>query len=71
MKLFTQKLREKQGSMTVTKFARLLGISVAEWSRIRLGHREPSRRIQQKALALWPDLAYWLAEDARASRKAS
>lgn len=65
---FAGKLLEKQGSMSGAQFARLLGIEPADLSRIRNGRREPSKATINAALARWPDLAYLLAEDAKASQ---
>ncbi len=65
---FVAKLIERQGTLTGAAFASLLGISEADWSRIRRGQREPSKRIQQAALARWPELTYWLAADAQAAQ---
>lgn len=62
---FVKRLIEKQGSMTGAAFSQLLGIDPGDWSRIRLGRRQPSKRIQNAALARWPELAYYLAEDAK------
>ncbi len=63
MHRFAARLIEKQGGMTGAAFARLLGITPAEWSRIRLGRREPSRRIQGLVLRRWPELSGHLVED--------
>jgi transcriptional regulator with XRE-family HTH domain len=63
---FTTRLIEKSEGSTISSFAEKLGITPAEWSRIKHGRRTPSKRIQQAALARWPELAYYLAEDAKA-----
>ena len=71
MQSFIAGLIAKQGTMSGRKFAQSLGISPAEWSRMRLGRREPSKRIQQIAIARWPDLVFALMEDAKAGQKES
>ncbi|MDA8189580.1 MAG: hypothetical protein M0T85_15685 [Dehalococcoidales bacterium] len=62
------KLIEKQGAQTGASFARLLGLSPAQWSRIRNGKQQLTTRSIRATLALWPELAYYLAEDAKASQ---
>lgn len=69
MSQFATKLLEKQGAMSGAEFARLLGISAADVSRIKCGKRQPSKAIINAALGLWPELAYWVAQDAKAARE--
>lgn len=64
---FATKLMEKQGAMSGAEFSRMLGISPADISRIRRGKRQPSKAVINAALARWPELAYWLAQDAKAA----
>lgn len=66
---FAGKLLEKQGPTSGAQFARLLGIDPADLSRIRNGRREPSKATINAALARWPELAYWLAQDAKAAHE--
>lgn len=68
MSLFVDKLAEKQGVMSGEEFAAKLGIHPTIWSLVKSGRRQASRDVQQKALALFPDLSYWLVEDAKAAQ---
>ncbi len=72
---FVQKLEEKRGQESMRRFAKDLGVSGALWSRIVRGIHRPGPKVIDAALARWPELAYYLAEDARAdhdqARKAS
>jgi hypothetical protein len=66
--LFLDKLKEKQSDKSGETFAQELGISPSLWSLVKAGRRVPSRKVVNAALARWPELAYYLAEDARAGR---
>jgi transcriptional regulator with XRE-family HTH domain len=68
MSHFIARLLEKQGNQSSAQFARSLGIDPSNYSRLRNGTRRPSRSEIDAILARWPDLAYWLAEDAKASQ---
>lgn len=68
MSKFVAKLIERQGSASSNAFARMLGTDPANWCKVRQGKRPPSRRLQQAALSRWPELAYYLAEDAKVSQ---
>lgn len=65
MGLFVKKLVEKQGNTSGAEFARILSIDPADWCRIKRGRRSPSKRAINAALSRWPELAYYLAEDAK------
>jgi hypothetical protein len=52
---FRDGLLAKQGDMTGRKMAGLLSINPSEWTRIKNG-KEPTWRIQRRALRLWADL---------------
>lgn len=65
---FVGKMEERRGKQSINEFARSLGINGSLWSRIIRGKRRPGRKVVDAALARWPELAYYLAEDAKASQ---
>lgn len=65
MSRFVNKIEEKREGRSIRQFAKVLGINHSLWSRILRGEREPSRHVIAAALARWPELAYYLAEDAK------
>ena len=62
---FVAKLEEKRGPQSINQFARSLGINPSLWSRITRGKARPGRKVIDAALSRWPELAYYLAQDAR------
>ncbi|MGE5619573.1 MAG: helix-turn-helix domain-containing protein [Sphingomonadaceae bacterium] len=70
MRLFIQKVEEKRAGKSVRRFCQEVGISHSLWSRIVRGEREPSTHVILAMLARWPELAYWLAEDAKTAQLA-
>lgn len=82
----TEKLRRKQrdlGIETQEDFARLLGISQSQLSRMYSGERNPGAGVMMRVLELWPELLipehvvlvergplHWLADVLGLRRKA-
>lgn len=66
---FVAKLEERRGSSSMRTFAKKLGISASGWSRIVRGIYRPGPKVIDAALNEYPELAYWLAQDAKAARE--
>lgn len=69
MRVFVQKLEEKRDGKSLRRFAAELGVSHSLLSHIVRGTRQPGPRLIDAVLALYPEMAYYLAVDAQQQRE--